>query len=79
MCSLHDDDQSRPYPHPCTRLNYSLIIQEEEEEEMTDEIDRDAAWENAKPNPALYVASWLIKLRTPPPYGSWIPYFPPSR
>ena len=46
---------------------------------MTDEIDRDAAWENAKPNPALYVASWLIKLRTPPPYGSWIPYFPPSR
>ena len=78
MCSLHDDDQSRPYPHPCTRLNYSLIIQEEEEE-MTDEIDRDAAWENAKPNPALYVASWLIKLRTPPPDGSWIPYFPPSR
>jgi len=78
VCSLHDDDQSRPYPHPCTRLNYSLIIQEEEEE-MTDEIDRDAAWENAKPNPALYVASWLIKLRTPPPYGSWIPYFPPSR
>jgi len=51
----------------------------QEGEEMTDEIDREQRSMGMQRSPIRLCCFAANQATTPPPDGSWIPYFPPSR